>query len=87
MLNFRCYYVKLIIWFKSKCVFFQEGWCDSKRTLKDVKAKLKLRHEGALNRDRAKAYSLAQKVLKYLCSLTYNILNGIYIRLYIKLAS
>lgn len=41
---------------------FQEGWCDSKGTLEDVKAKLHMRQEGAFKRERAIAYSLAQKV-------------------------
>ena len=45
--------------------FFQERWCDSKGTLEDVKAKLQMRQEGAFKRERAIAYSLAQKVLKY----------------------
>ncbi|KAF2304330.1 hypothetical protein GH714_030029 [Hevea brasiliensis] len=40
----------------------EEGWCDSKGTLEDVKAKLQMRHEGAFKRERAIAYSLAQKI-------------------------
>jgi hypothetical protein len=43
---------------------FQEGWCDSKGTLQDVKTKIQMRQEGAFKRERAIAYSLAQKVLK-----------------------
>ncbi|KAE8687607.1 putative Grave disease carrier protein [Hibiscus syriacus] len=39
----------------------EEGWCDSKRTLDDVKTKLQSRQEGAFKRERALAYSLAQK--------------------------
>ncbi|XP_015884520.2 protein IQ-DOMAIN 6 [Ziziphus jujuba] len=39
----------------------EEGWCDSKGTLEDVKTKLQLRQEGAFKRERAIAYSLAQK--------------------------
>ncbi|XP_054797094.1 protein IQ-DOMAIN 6 [Prosopis cineraria] len=39
----------------------EEGWCDSKGTLEDVKAKLQMRQEGAFKRERAIAYSLAQK--------------------------
>ncbi|MBA0820979.1 hypothetical protein Goarm_017865 [Gossypium armourianum] len=39
----------------------EEGWCDSKGTLDDVKIKLQLRQEGAFKRERALAYSLAQK--------------------------
>lgn len=41
---------------------FQEGWCDSKGTLEDVKTKIQMRQEGAFKRERAIAYSLAQKV-------------------------
>ncbi|KAK7321586.1 hypothetical protein VNO77_32383 [Canavalia gladiata] len=39
----------------------EEGWCDSKGTLEDVKTKLQMRQEGAFKRERAIAYSLAQK--------------------------
>ncbi|PON71701.1 IQ motif, EF-hand binding site [Parasponia andersonii] len=39
----------------------EEGWCDSKGTLEDVKTKLHMRQEGAFKRERAIAYSLAQK--------------------------
>ncbi|PPS10141.1 hypothetical protein GOBAR_AA10508 [Gossypium barbadense] len=39
----------------------EEGWCDSKGTLDDVTIKLQLRQEGAFKRERALAYSLAQK--------------------------
>ncbi|KAF5444763.1 hypothetical protein F2P56_033868 [Juglans regia] len=39
----------------------EEGWCDSKGTLEDVKAKLQLRQKGAIRRERALAYSLGQK--------------------------
>lgn len=39
----------------------EEGWCASKGTLADVKAKLQMRQEGAFRRERAIAYSLAQK--------------------------
>lgn len=42
---------------------FQQGWCDSKGTLQDVKTKIQMRQEGAFKRERALAYSLAQKVL------------------------
>lgn len=45
---------------------FQEGWCDSKGTLDDIKTKIHMRQEGALKRERAIAYSLAQKVLQFL---------------------
>jgi len=40
----------------------QDGWCDSKGSLEDVKTKLQMRQEGAFKRERAIAYSLAQKV-------------------------
>jgi len=40
----------------------QEGWCDSRGTLEDVKTKIQMRQEGAFKRERAIAYSLAQKV-------------------------
>ncbi|KAJ4833800.1 hypothetical protein Tsubulata_014720 [Turnera subulata] len=39
----------------------EEGWCDSKGTLQDVKTKLQMRQEGAFKRERSIAYSLAQK--------------------------
>ncbi|KAK9274055.1 hypothetical protein L1049_018869 [Liquidambar formosana] len=39
----------------------EEGWCDSMGTLEDVKTKLQMRQEGAFKRERAIAYSLAQK--------------------------
>ncbi|TKY74897.1 IQ-DOMAIN 1 [Spatholobus suberectus] len=39
----------------------EEGWCDSRGTLEDVKAKIQMRQEGAFKRERAIAYSLAQK--------------------------
>ncbi|GMH11831.1 hypothetical protein Nepgr_013672 [Nepenthes gracilis] len=39
----------------------EEGWCDSKRTLEEVKAKLQMRQEGAFKRERALVYSLAHK--------------------------
>ncbi|XP_022750079.1 protein IQ-DOMAIN 1-like [Durio zibethinus] len=39
----------------------EDGWCDSKGTLEDVKTKLQMRQEGAFKRERALAYSLAQK--------------------------
>ncbi|PIN06836.1 hypothetical protein CDL12_20608 [Handroanthus impetiginosus] len=39
----------------------EEGWCDSRGTLEDVKAKIQMRQEGAFKRERALAYSLAQK--------------------------
>ncbi|GLT75940.1 hypothetical protein SLA2020_476290 [Shorea laevis] len=42
----------------------EDGWCDSKGTLQDVKAKIQMRQEGAFKRERALAYSLAQKQWK-----------------------
>ncbi|KAJ1430298.1 IQ motif, EF-hand binding site [Sesbania bispinosa] len=39
----------------------EEGWCDSRGTLEDVKAKIQMRQEGAFKRERAIAYSLTQK--------------------------
>ncbi|KAK3210976.1 hypothetical protein Dsin_015682 [Dipteronia sinensis] len=39
----------------------EEGWCDSKGTLQDIKTKIQMRQEGAFKRERAIAYSLAQK--------------------------
>ncbi|XVF48687.1 hypothetical protein PTKIN_Ptkin03bG0209800 [Pterospermum kingtungense] len=39
----------------------EDGWCDSKGTLENVKTKLQMRQEGAFKRERALAYSLAQK--------------------------
>ncbi|KAF7127963.1 hypothetical protein RHSIM_Rhsim11G0042700 [Rhododendron simsii] len=39
----------------------EEGWCDSIGTLEEVKTKLQMRQEGAFKRERALAYSLAQK--------------------------
>ncbi|GMI83897.1 IQ-domain 6 [Hibiscus trionum] len=39
----------------------EDGWCDSKGTLEDVKTKLQMRQEGAFKRERTLAYSLAQK--------------------------
>ncbi|GAA0167324.1 hypothetical protein Leryth_007410 [Lithospermum erythrorhizon] len=39
----------------------EEGWCDSRGTLHEVKTKIQLRQEGAFKRERALAYSLAQK--------------------------
>ncbi|KAJ8442840.1 hypothetical protein Cgig2_016306 [Carnegiea gigantea] len=42
----------------------EEGWCDSKGTLEEVKTKLQMRQEGAFRRERALAYSLAQKQIR-----------------------
>ncbi|GER35414.1 IQ-domain 6 [Striga asiatica] len=40
----------------------EEGWCDSRGTLEEVKAKIQLRKVGAVKRERALAYSLVQKL-------------------------
>jgi len=50
-------------------VNLQEGWCDSIGTLQDVKSKIQMRQEGAFKRERALAYSLAQKVTNKIRSL------------------
>ncbi|XP_059274880.1 protein IQ-DOMAIN 6 isoform X1 [Lycium ferocissimum] len=42
----------------------EEGWCDSKGTLDEVKTKIHMRQEGVLKRERALAYSQAQKQSK-----------------------
>lgn len=39
----------------------EEGWCDSRGTLEDVKVKIQMKQDGAVKRERALAYSLAQK--------------------------
>ncbi|KAL9330744.1 hypothetical protein ACSQ67_000354 [Phaseolus vulgaris] len=39
----------------------EDGWCDIKGSLEDVKTKLQMRQEGAFKRERAIAYSLAHK--------------------------
>ncbi|XP_012857914.1 PREDICTED: protein IQ-DOMAIN 1 isoform X2 [Erythranthe guttata] len=39
----------------------EEGWCDSRGTLEEVKTKIQMRQEGAVKRERALAYSLAQQ--------------------------
>ncbi|XP_057466733.1 protein IQ-DOMAIN 6-like [Actinidia eriantha] len=42
----------------------EEGWCDSRGTMEEVKTNLQLRQEGAFKRERALAYALAQKQWK-----------------------
>ncbi|KAK9079861.1 hypothetical protein SSX86_001534 [Deinandra increscens subsp. villosa] len=42
----------------------EEGWCDHRGTLQEVKAKIQMRQEGAFKRERALAYGLAQKQWK-----------------------
>ncbi|OWM86563.1 protein IQ-DOMAIN 1 isoform X2 [Punica granatum] len=39
----------------------EQGWCDSKGTLDDIKAKIQMKQEGAFKRERAIAYALTQK--------------------------
>ncbi|XP_072983132.1 protein IQ-DOMAIN 6-like isoform X2 [Typha latifolia] len=45
----------------------EEGWCDSQSTLEEVRAKLQMRKEGAIKRERAIAYTLSQQS-KLLCN-------------------
>ncbi|KAL7180404.1 hypothetical protein ACSBR1_043577 [Camellia fascicularis] len=40
------------------------GWCDSPGTTEELRAKLQMRQEGAIKRERAIAYSLSQQQLK-----------------------
>ncbi|XP_075484873.1 protein IQ-DOMAIN 6-like isoform X2 [Primulina tabacum] len=39
----------------------EDGWCESRGTLEEIKARIQMRQEGAFKRERAIAYSLAQK--------------------------
>ncbi|KAJ4957516.1 hypothetical protein NE237_024627 [Protea cynaroides] len=39
----------------------EEGWCDRNGTIEEVRAKLQMRQEGAIKRERAIAYALAQQ--------------------------
>ncbi|XP_027081462.1 protein IQ-DOMAIN 6 [Coffea arabica] len=39
----------------------EDGWCDSRGTLEEVKTKIQMRQEGLFKRERAFAYSIAQK--------------------------
>ncbi|XP_026658362.2 protein IQ-DOMAIN 1-like [Phoenix dactylifera] len=39
----------------------EEGWCDSRCTLEEVRAKLQMRQEGAIKRERALSYALSQQ--------------------------
>ncbi|KAJ3693821.1 hypothetical protein LUZ60_009301 [Juncus effusus] len=39
----------------------EEGWCDSQGTLEEIRAKLQMRQEGAIKRERAIAYALSQQ--------------------------
>ncbi|CAL9104927.1 unnamed protein product [Musa textilis] len=42
----------------------EEGWCDSPGTVEEVRAKLQMRHQGAVKRERAIAYALSQQQSK-----------------------
>ena len=42
---------------------FQEGWCDRRGTVDQVRTKLQMRQEGAIKRERAISYSISQKVM------------------------
>ncbi|CAA0827030.1 IQ-domain 8, partial [Striga hermonthica] len=39
----------------------ESGWCDSRGTVEQVMSKLQLKQDGALKRERAIAYALAQQ--------------------------
>ncbi|KAL2337943.1 hypothetical protein Fmac_012389 [Flemingia macrophylla] len=39
----------------------EQGWCDIQGTVEEVKAKLQMRQEGAIKRERTKAYSLSKQ--------------------------
>ncbi|XP_020098748.1 protein IQ-DOMAIN 1-like [Ananas comosus] len=39
----------------------EEGWCNSQGTVEEVRTKLQMRQEGAIKRERAKAYALSQQ--------------------------
>ncbi|KAJ8755766.1 hypothetical protein K2173_024310 [Erythroxylum novogranatense] len=39
----------------------EERWCDSPGTVEEVRAKLRMKHEGAIKRERAYAYSISQQ--------------------------
>ena len=41
---------------------FQEGWCDMRGTVEQVRTKLQMRQEGAIKRERAISHSIFQKV-------------------------
>ncbi|XP_047176600.1 protein IQ-DOMAIN 6-like isoform X1 [Vigna umbellata] len=46
----------------------EEGWCDIPGTVDEVKAKLRMRQEGAIKRDRAMAYSLSTQQSRLVAS-------------------
>lgn len=41
----------------------QGEWCDSNGTIEEVKAKLKMKEEGAIKRERALTYAIQQQVV------------------------
>ncbi|XP_073315816.1 protein IQ-DOMAIN 6-like [Primulina huaijiensis] len=54
----------------------QDGWCGSRGTLEEIKAKIHMRQEGAFKRERAIAYSLAQKQQKSSQSIDSRVKNN-----------
>ncbi|XP_021902947.1 protein IQ-DOMAIN 1-like [Carica papaya] len=46
----------------------EQGWCDSPGTVDEVKAKLQMKQEGAIKRERAMAYSLSQQTSRFCAS-------------------
>lgn len=45
-------------------IHYKQGeWCDSNGTIEEVKAKLKMKEEGAIKRERALAYAIQQQVV------------------------
>ncbi|CAK9179945.1 unnamed protein product [Ilex paraguariensis] len=42
----------------------EDAWCDSRGSVKEVRAKLQMKQEGAIKRERAIAYSLSQQHLR-----------------------
>jgi hypothetical protein len=51
----------------------EEGWCDSQGTVEEIRAKLQMRQQGAMKRERAIAYILSQQQPK--SALTGKLLN------------
>jgi len=45
-------------------MLLQQGWCNIPGTAEEVKAKLQMRLEGAVKRDRTKAYSQSKQVME-----------------------
>lgn len=46
-------------------LFCQQGWCDIPGTVEEVKAKLNVRQEGAIKRDRTMTYSNSTQVIEF----------------------